>query len=130
MSASDSVPQPSSFDSARYVGRVGALAAALGIGSMVLLAPWAYADTDGSGGARGSGSSVSSSDGGQPSSPRQSRGNTRGTQHEDAPAQSGSGAADSIGSAEAAVLVPESAGRGGSDTAPVAVPDAQDAVPS
>ena len=41
---------------ARYVGRVGALALALGIGSAVASMPIAFADTTGSGGSAGSGS--------------------------------------------------------------------------
>ncbi|MFM9033674.1 MAG: hypothetical protein ACKOQ4_05210, partial [Mycobacterium sp.] len=53
---------PSSPDSARYVGRVGALAVALGVGSAIAAAmPVSYADTTGSGGSTGDSTQVSSS---------------------------------------------------------------------
>ncbi|MBU3707459.1 MAG: hypothetical protein FGM50_12395, partial [Mycobacterium sp.] len=45
---------------ARYVGRVGALAVALGVGAAVVSMPAAFADTTGSAGSAGSTESSSS----------------------------------------------------------------------
>lgn len=53
---------------ARYVGRVGALAVALGVGAAVASMPVAFADPTGSDGSTGTASSNPSSDSGQPSS--------------------------------------------------------------
>ena len=53
-----SVTEPAGF--ARVVGRVGALAVALGVGSAVAAMPMAFADTRGSAGSSGSGTSDTS----------------------------------------------------------------------
>ena len=52
---------PAAPSYARYVGRVGALALALGVGSAFAAMPIAFADTTGSAGSSGSESSASSS---------------------------------------------------------------------
>lgn len=60
---------------AAYVGRVGALAVALGVGSAVASVPVAFADTTGSGGSSGSsGSSSASSSASSATTPSPSRG--------------------------------------------------------
>lgn len=62
--------EPADAASARYVGRVGALAVALGIGSIAGSLPMAFADTTGSAGATGTDASAN----GSPPSTKASRG--------------------------------------------------------
>ena len=52
------VQKPASSGYARYVGRVGALAFAMGVGAGIASMPTAFADTTGSGGSTGSGPSA------------------------------------------------------------------------
>ena len=55
-----SVSQPTTSGYARHVGRVGALAFALGVGSAIAAVPMAFADTTGSAGSTGSVASATS----------------------------------------------------------------------
>jgi hypothetical protein len=57
------IPEASGSVCARYVGRVGALAVALGVGAAVVSMPVAFADRQGSDGSTGSSSESSSGSG-------------------------------------------------------------------
>ena len=123
---------------ARCVGRVGALAVALGVGSAIAAMPVAFADTTGSGGSTGSGSSAASD---SASSRPESRVRTRtglrggssvvapaeGTSNGGSPARSGTGSAATTGGSSAETVRGGRRGAGVAETAgEVEIPSVRD----
>jgi len=116
------VREPSSFSYSRCVGRVGALALALGIGSGFAAMPMAFADTTGSAGATGAGPAGASGRSDSSASPR--------TQSPARMSRSGSQTSPSMPSTPSTEVVRARGNRSGGDSASTAAPRRQNSTPA